>query len=147
MTTNSLPLLFAYGTLMRGQPMHRMLAPHGRFVARASVAGRLLLLDGYPGAVAAAVEGERVFGELYRLHHPARSLPWLDRYEGCLPRDPRQAEYRRVVVEAVSAGGRRHRAWIYLYQGRTGGRPPITDGDFRHAPVEPLRHAHALACR
>ena len=140
-------LLFAYGTLMRGHPMHRMVAPHGRFVGRASVAGRLLLLDGYPGAVAAEQKGERIVGELYRLHHPARSLPLLDRYEGCLPRDPRHAEYRRVVVEAVTEGGKRRRAWIYLYQGPTSPREVIRSGDFRDAGLEPLRHAHALACR
>ena len=139
-------LLFAYGTLMRGHPMHRMLAPHAHFVARASVPGRLVMLDGYPGLVAGA-PGERVAGELYRLHHPERGLPRLDRYEGCLPGDPRHAEYRRVQLTATTPGGLRHRAWAYLYQGDLRGRAPIAGGDFRAADRDSLRHAHGLACR
>ena len=52
-----------------------------------------------------------------------------------------------ALVEAVTEGGRRHRAWFYLYQGPASRREAIASGDFRDAGLEPLRHAHALACR
>src|SRR5688572_8924061 len=71
-------LLFAYGTLMRGYPLHRVLARGAAFVGEGHVRGTLLDLGRYPGLVAGS---GRVAGELYRLERP-ELLPVLDREEG-----------------------------------------------------------------
>lgn len=71
-------LLLAYGTLMKSEPLHRLLLGRAARVGAGSVGGRLLNLGRYPGLVPG--EG-RVTGELYRLDDP-ELLVTLDREEG-----------------------------------------------------------------
>lgn len=121
------PLLFTYGTLMRGYPLHRVLAPAATLLGRGSVRGRLLDLGRYPGLVAG---GRRVRGELYRLDAP-EVLPVLDREEGY------NFERRRATVTLEA--GVRVRAWIYRYQGPCERAREIADGDWRRAhPPAPI---------
>ena len=112
--------LFAYGTLMRGEPLHRTLARGAtRLDAGASVAGRLVSLGRWPGLVAGR---GRVRGELYRLDDAAL-LPVLDRTEGV------QFVRRRTVV--TQSDGRRVRAWVYRYAGPHTTAPLVPQGDWR----------------
>src|SRR5262249_42240436 len=98
-------LLFAYGTLMRGNERHRFFADGATLIGEGAVRGRLLSLGRYPGIVAG---GDRVKGELYRIDD-AELLTAVDREEGYnFPR-------RRAVVTLTD--GRRARAWIYRYRG------------------------------
>lgn len=113
------PLLFAYGTLMRGEPLHPTLARGATLVGPASVAGRLVSLGRWPGLIAGA---GRVQGELYRLDADAL-LPVLDRTEGV------QFVRRRTVV--TQPDGRRARAWVYRYAGPHTTAPLIPRGDWR----------------
>jgi gamma-glutamylcyclotransferase (GGCT)/AIG2-like uncharacterized protein YtfP len=62
---------------MRGQPAHTLLAGHATFVAEGTVAGTLLALGRYPGAVAGR---GRVRGEIWRLASP-EVFRILDDYE------------------------------------------------------------------
>jgi gamma-glutamylcyclotransferase (GGCT)/AIG2-like uncharacterized protein YtfP len=117
--TPSRPLLFAYGTLMRGYALHDVLARGATFVGLGSVRGRLVDLGRYPGLVAGA---GRVHGEIYRLDDP-QLLPVLDREEGY------NFERRRALV--ALAGGRRARAWLYRYRGPSERAKPIPDGNYR----------------
>jgi gamma-glutamylcyclotransferase (GGCT)/AIG2-like uncharacterized protein YtfP len=112
--------LFAYGTLMRGLPLHRVLAAGAAFLGPGTVRGRLLDLGRYPGLVAG---GGRVRGELYRLAR-AELLGRLDRQEGY------NFERRRAWV--ARAAGPRVLAWIYRYRGPRGRATPIPTGDWRH---------------
>ncbi|MGH7355897.1 MAG: gamma-glutamylcyclotransferase family protein [Candidatus Rokuibacteriota bacterium] len=113
-------LLFAYGTLMRGYPLHRVLAPRATLVGRGTVGGTLLDLGRYPGLTAGR---GRVRGELYRLDD-AELLGTLDREEGY--------HFRRSRGVVTLARGRRVRAWLYRYRGPL---PPravaIPQGDYR----------------
>jgi gamma-glutamylcyclotransferase (GGCT)/AIG2-like uncharacterized protein YtfP len=114
-------LLFAYGTLMRGYPLHAVLTGRATLLASGTVRGRLLDLGRYPGLV----EGVgRVSGEVYRLDDP-ELLPVLDREEGY------NFDRRRTTV--TLAGGRRARAWLYRYRGPRARGTPISDGDYRRA--------------
>jgi len=113
--------VFLYGTLMRGQPAHRLLAGRATFLEDATIAGTLLALGRYPGVVAGR---GRVRGELWRLDAP-EVLPTLDEYEGY--------NFERSTTTATLASGRRVRAWVYRYRGS---RPRalgavIPDGDWR----------------
>jgi gamma-glutamylcyclotransferase (GGCT)/AIG2-like uncharacterized protein YtfP len=115
------PLLFAYGTLMRGYALHPVLRRLGSYVGAGRVRGTLLDLGPYPGLI----EGRgAVVGEVYRLQAP-ELLPAVDREEGY------NFERRRAVVEL--ADGRRVRAWIYRYRGPRERALPIAHGDYRRA--------------
>ncbi|MEX2147134.1 MAG: gamma-glutamylcyclotransferase family protein [Candidatus Rokuibacteriota bacterium] len=115
------PLLFAYGTLMRGYPLHGVLARGARFVGPGTARGRLLDLGRYPGVV----EGRgRVTGEVYRLRDP-QVLPAVDRAEG--------VQFVRGHTRVTLADGGRARAWIYRYRGPRERAVPIPDGDYRRA--------------
>jgi len=117
----SSPLLFTYGTLMRGYGLHAVLAPGSRLLGEGTVRGVLLDLGRYPGLI----EGRgRVRGEVYRLDG-AELLPILDREEGY------NFQRRRAVV--TLAGGRRAWAWLYRYRGPRERARPISDGDYRRA--------------
>src|SRR5262245_55703141 len=73
-----LPLLFVYGTLMRGEPAHRLLLGRTTFVEEGHTDGLLLDLGQFPGVI----EGNgRVAGEVFRLDRP-ELLETLDDYEG-----------------------------------------------------------------
>ena len=111
--------LFAYGTLMRGEPLHRALARGTTFIGEGHVAGRLVGLGRYPGLV----DGSgRVRGELYRLDD-AELLPAVDRAEGY------NFDRRRAIVTALD--GRRVRAWLYRYTGPRATATLIASGDWR----------------
>jgi len=87
--------LFVYGTLRTGSrtPQAGRLAREARHMGAGQVAGTLLRVARYPGLV----DGEgRVTGDLYELPAPARTLRWLDRYEG--------EEFRRRVTPVDLAG-------------------------------------------
>jgi gamma-glutamylcyclotransferase (GGCT)/AIG2-like uncharacterized protein YtfP len=111
--------LFAYGTLMRGEPLHHALARGLAYAGDGSVAGRLLSLGRYPGLVAGR---DRVRGELYRVDAP-EVLPAVDRAEGY------NFVRRRAIV--TRSDGTRVRAWLYRYEGPRATAVPITSGDWR----------------
>jgi gamma-glutamylcyclotransferase (GGCT)/AIG2-like uncharacterized protein YtfP len=117
-------LLFAYGTLMRGFPLHRLIEDLP-LVGEGRMTGRLLDLGSYPGAVPDA-RGE-VRGEVYRVPDPER---WraLDSTEG--------RQYHREEVTVRIDGGPERRAFAYWYRGSLGCGVTIPGGDYR---------AHALA--
>ena len=114
--------LFVYGTLMTGEPAHRMLAA----VVVRSVAARLpgaVLHDlgAYPAAVAGAGD---VHGEVHWLdrEHFAAVVARLDAYEG--------DEYRRVICPVwPDDAAATVDAWVYLAAPeRMAGYPLIADG-------------------
>jgi gamma-glutamylcyclotransferase (GGCT)/AIG2-like uncharacterized protein YtfP len=122
-------LLFAYGTLMRGYPLHAVLARRATAAGTGTARGRLLDLGRYPGLIEGA---GRVHGEIYRLDDP-ELLPMLDREEGY------NFERRRAIV--TLANGRRVRAWLYRYRGPRERATPIHDGDYRRARPPAARPA------
>ena len=114
--------IFLYGTLMRGQPAHRVLAGRATFVDDATIAGTLLALGRFPGVVAGR---GRVRGEVWRLEAP-EVLQTLDDYEGY--------NFERRTAVATLASGRRVRAWLYRYRGprtRAEKMVVIPEGDWR----------------
>jgi gamma-glutamylcyclotransferase (GGCT)/AIG2-like uncharacterized protein YtfP len=125
----SSPLLFTYGTLMRGYGLHAVLAPGAEAIGEGTARGRLLDLGHYPGLV----DGRgRVHGEVYRLDDP-ELLAVLDREEGY------NFERRRASV--TLADGRRVRAWVYRYRGPRERATPIADGNYRRARPPTARPA------
>lgn len=143
--------LFVYGTLRRDAPSGRstLLGPGAEFVGYARMPGHLLDLGRFPGFVPVddrrwsgqrASEGSlkndpSVRGELYALTNPARTLPRLDRYEGCGPDDPEPHLFERMERTAVLESGGERRAWVYIYRGPTVRGSEIPSGDY--AEIQP----------
>ncbi|HET8576284.1 MAG TPA: gamma-glutamylcyclotransferase family protein [Methylomirabilota bacterium] len=121
-------LLFAYGTLMRGFPLHHLLAGRAGRVGTGQVRARLLDLGAYPAAVPATYGV--VYGELYRVSDPALWIT-LDSAEG--------PQYHREQVAVRNSSGRNVNAFIYWYTGPLDRGIPIPGGDYRaHAPARSI---------
>ncbi len=116
----ALDLLFAYGTLMRGLPLHYLIEERAEFVAAGSVGGRLVDLGRYPGALPEGAATIR--GEVYRLQL-VDLLAALDSVEG--------PEFPRRLTPVRLDDGRQVRAWTYWFNGSVNGAVPIPDGDYR----------------
>lgn len=117
--------LFIYGTLMRGEVGHHLLAD-ARYVGPARTHARytLLRLGWYP----ALIEGGEtsVRGEVYAVDDEA--LPALDAYEDA------PALYARAPVALLDAGP----ASAYLLRAEhRGGHPTIPHGDWRRRDEVP----------
>jgi gamma-glutamylcyclotransferase (GGCT)/AIG2-like uncharacterized protein YtfP len=115
---------------MHGFRLHRLLDGRAEFVGRGQVAGRIVDLGSYPGAVVDA--GSTLHGELYRIHDPALWAT-LDSAEG--------PQYHRREVTVTSEDGRELAARIYWYIGPLDRGVPIPGGDYRaHAPATSIYH-------
>jgi gamma-glutamylaminecyclotransferase len=121
-------LLFAYGTLMRGFALHRVLAGRAEFLGAGTVAARLLDLGSYPAA--ARDPHGRVTGEVYRIT-AAGAFTALDSVEG--------PQYHREETRVRMVDGREIEAFVYWYTGPLGRGVPIPGGDYRaHAPARSI---------
>lgn len=116
-------ILFAYGTLRRGAPMHRLLEGRATWLGPASAAGRLVDLGAFPGLVPAQGPGDRVHGDLFAIADAQREelLDALDRYEG--------ASFERVQ-QAVEGPDGPALAWLYVYRGAVDGCRVVEGGDY-----------------
>jgi gamma-glutamylcyclotransferase (GGCT)/AIG2-like uncharacterized protein YtfP len=124
------PLLFVYGTLMRGFALHALLEGRADFLGDGLVAGLLFDLGRYPAALPNG--GCVIHGEVYRLKDSAL---WraLDSAEG--------SQYHRGEVGVRMAGGGRVTACIYWYVGPAARAVPIPGGDYRaHSPAKSIHH-------
>ncbi len=118
--------VFVYGTLLRGELNHGLLADSvylGTY--RTEPRFTLYALSGYPGLVASGTTA--VSGEVYRVDE--FGLRILDQLEGY----PRL--YGRRLMPTPFG-----RAWVYLYRGAVRDRPVIRSGDWRDLS----RHAGGL---
>jgi gamma-glutamylcyclotransferase (GGCT)/AIG2-like uncharacterized protein YtfP len=116
-------ILFAYGTLRRGAPMHGLLEGRTHWIGFASVAGSLVNLGAFPGLVPPKASGDRVQGDLFAIAEAQREalLDALDRYEG--------ASFERVE-QTVDGPDGPVRAWLYVYRGEVDGHPVVAGGDY-----------------
>jgi gamma-glutamylcyclotransferase (GGCT)/AIG2-like uncharacterized protein YtfP len=109
--------VFVYGTLLRGEVNHHLLAgacclgPH-----RTEPRFTLLVLGAYPGLVGGG--DTAVHGEVYSVD--AAGLRRLDQLE-----DYPRLYHRKVIQTAYG------KAWVYLYRGARRDRPHLADGDWR----------------
>jgi gamma-glutamylaminecyclotransferase len=115
--------VFVYGTLLRGQVNHDLLAgaaclgPH-----RTAAAFTLYNLGTYPGLVRGGITA--VVGEVYRLDGATlRRLDELEEY-------PRL--YGRLLIPTPFGG-----TWVYHYRGRVQGCQVIRSGDWRGLTRDP----------
>jgi gamma-glutamylcyclotransferase (GGCT)/AIG2-like uncharacterized protein YtfP len=114
------PHLFVYGTLKHdarsgyGASSRRQLHRECRVLGPARLAGTLYDLGRYPGVVVDEAGGGTVLGEILRLADPARTLLWLDRYEGIGVPPAEDDEYVRRLRPVLLDGGATIEAWAYV---------------------------------
>jgi gamma-glutamylcyclotransferase (GGCT)/AIG2-like uncharacterized protein YtfP len=128
----SLSMIFAYGTLMRGERSHELLASQ---VVRAHSPARvgdaaLLQIDWYPGLVLS--EGGTVYGELYELDDVVTTLQELDSYEDFTGYGSTSSLYRRSLIKGFTSSGSTL-AWTYIFLGDAGQFPLIPSGRWSSA--------------
>jgi gamma-glutamylcyclotransferase (GGCT)/AIG2-like uncharacterized protein YtfP len=124
--------LFVYGTLMRSfdHPMAQLLSRSADFVGEARCQGRLYLVKHYPGLVLSDDPAEIVFGELYRLRHPAELLREFDMYEACGDGFAEPTEYVRRMLQVMLNDQTASEAWTYIYNWPVTHLPRIASGKF-----------------
>ena len=123
-------LLFVYGTLMRGFPLHGLLDGRTEYLGDGEVQGLLFDLGSYPAAVRG--DGGPIRGEVYRLADPGLWVT-LDSAEG--------SQYHRGEVGVRMVSGGEVTASIYWYVAPLGGAVPIPGGDYRaHPPAKSIHH-------
>ena len=123
-------LLFVYGTLMRGFPLHALLEGRATYLGEATTPGLLLDLGSYPAALKSATG--KIRGEVYLLADPGL---WraLDSAEG--------SQYHREQDGIEQASGGWVEAYVYWYVGPLDGAVPVPGGDYRaHAPAKSIHH-------
>lgn len=149
--------VFVYGTLMRDEPNHSLIA--GRFsqVRPATAAGRLSMGPGFPymdipqeyvlqhGTAQLEADADlcgqsysiepaggwsRVEGELYTFDRFRRDvLERLDRLEGFDPRHRDRSLYLRVLTQVTCDDGTQETAWAYV--SADPGRHPLPHGSWK----------------
>jgi len=124
-------LLFVYGTLRRGGESHHLLEQLGAvYVGKGSVAGELLDLGAFPGALKSEQPSDSVVGEVYRLRAVPRALKVLDQYEGVGPGAPITSLYRREITRVTLEKGEHLSAWIYWLNHSPRHKRRIASGDY-----------------
>jgi gamma-glutamylcyclotransferase (GGCT)/AIG2-like uncharacterized protein YtfP len=122
--SNGSTRVFVYGTLLRGQPNHRLLE-RAMFIGEACTEARFALVDMGPFPAMTGGGATRIVGELYAVD--ASTLSALDRLEG----HPRF--YRRQRIRIENAGV----AYAYLVTAEQArGLPVIVSGDWRQQQKE-----------
>ena len=123
-------LVFFYGTLMT--PFNRTgrlrVDQHLLFLGRGTIPGALFDVGIYPAAVPAS--DARVWGEVYRMTHPAIVLQALDEVEGCRADEPETSLYTRELTRVSLEDGRVVEAWAYFYNAPLGRAERIPSGDY-----------------
>jgi gamma-glutamylcyclotransferase (GGCT)/AIG2-like uncharacterized protein YtfP len=128
------PLLFVYGTLMKGFRGDWQRKLGAEFVGRGTIRANLYDLGDYPGArVVGAEPGRRVSGELYRLRAPELALKFLDKHEEFCPLQPNKSLFVRKLLAVTLEDGRKKRAWAYLYNRGIANAKLITTGRYRNS--------------
>lgn len=120
--------VFVYGTLRRGESNDiTRYRPTPRWVGRASVAGILLDLGAYPGAVLVVEGGGRIVGEVFGVSAEVERR--LDRLEGV--QEDGQGEYRRRLVSAALERGGTLECLVYeINPAYAAHAPAIAGGDW-----------------
>lgn len=128
--------VFVYGTLLSAtdHEMGRRLRAEADLVGPATIAGKLYRVSWYPGLVD-EMGNDIVRGEVYALHSPAKTLVWLDEFEGVSRGSMSVTEQDRYAreVRTVTVSDDQVDAWVYLYRGPLDGLAHVPDGDWTAA--------------
>lgn len=123
---------FVYGTLMRAESNHGVVARHGLASVRAGrVRGTLFDTgEGYP-AMRPAADDSWVHGEVLVPQDFEAALRAMDELEGYAGEDADGNLYERCLIEVDLEGGDRCVAWTYVYAQEVAPLARIASGSWR----------------
>jgi gamma-glutamylcyclotransferase (GGCT)/AIG2-like uncharacterized protein YtfP len=125
--SDELSEIFVYGTLMRGESRHSLIANRDiKFLELASTKGRLLHISDFPGMKYDT--NSNVSGELYRGKEISQILTELDRIEGFHGYQFEDSLFNRMICKIDVKGGF-FWAWTYLFNGES--ENEISSGNWR----------------
>ena len=124
-------LLFVYGTLLPecNLSISTQFLEETEFLGNGYVFAKLYDLGDYPAMVLDITYEHKVFGQIYRLHSPKKTLALLDDYEDINPSFPEDNEYIRAVVK-VNSKEIEINACAYLYTKDVLPLKKIPSGDY-----------------
>jgi gamma-glutamylcyclotransferase (GGCT)/AIG2-like uncharacterized protein YtfP len=124
-------LLFVYGTLLPecNVSISTQFLEETEFLGHGYVFAKLYDLGDYPAMVLDITHKHKVFGQIYRLHSPKKTLAILDDYEEINPSFPEDNEYIRSVVK-VNSKEIEINAYSYLYAKDVLPLKKIPSGDY-----------------
>lgn len=124
-------LLFVYGTLLPecNLSISTQFLEETEFLGHGYVFAKLYDLGDYPAMVLDITYEHKVFGQIYRLHSPKKTLALLDDYEDINHSFPEDNEYIRAVVK-VNSREREMNAYAYLYTKDVLPLKKIPSGDY-----------------
>ena len=124
-------LLFVYGTLLPecNLSISTQFLEETEFLGHGYVFAKLYDLGDYPAMVLDITYEHKVFGQIYRLHSPKKTLALLDDYEDINPSFPEDNEYIRAVVKVNSRESEMN-AYAYLYTKDVLPLKKILSGDY-----------------
>lgn len=124
-------LLFVYGTLLPecNLSISTQFVQDAEFIGHGYVFANLYDLGDYPGMVLDLSLKHKVFGYIYRLKSPEKTLLLLDEYEDINPSFPENNEYIRAIIKVIS-GERALYAYAYLYVNDVLPLKKIHSGDY-----------------
>ena len=124
-------LLFVYGTLLPecNLSISTQFLEDAEFLGHGYVFAKLYDLGDYPAMVLDITYEHKVFGQIYRLHSPKKTLALLDDYEDINPSFPEDNEYIRAVVK-VNSREREMNTYAYLYTKDVLPLKKIRSGDY-----------------
>ncbi|MEY3321727.1 MAG: hypothetical protein RLZZ417_1310 [Bacteroidota bacterium] len=109
-------LIFVYGTLLPeyNLSISNLFENEADFIGQGFVYAKLYDIGDYPGIILDKTFENKVYGNIYQLHHPESSFQILDEYEGINSTHPEENEYIRSIVK-VFTGEHELEANVYLY--------------------------------
>jgi gamma-glutamylcyclotransferase (GGCT)/AIG2-like uncharacterized protein YtfP len=124
-------LLFVYGTLLPecNVSISTQFLEETEFLGQGYVFAKLYDLGDYPAMVLDITHKHKVFGQIYRLHSPKKTLAILDDYEDINLSFPEDNEYIRSVVK-VNSKEIEINAYAYLYTKDVLPLKKIPSGDY-----------------
>jgi gamma-glutamylcyclotransferase (GGCT)/AIG2-like uncharacterized protein YtfP len=124
-------LLFVYGTLLPecNLSISTQFLEETEFLGHGYVFAKLYDLGDYPAMVLDITYEHKVFGQIYRLHSPKKTLALLDDYEDINHSFPEDNEYIRTVVKVNSRESEMN-AYAYLYTKDVLPLKKIPSGDY-----------------
>ena len=125
--------IFVYGTLRKGfnNEFFKLLNKNAVLLGKGYIHAKLYDIGEYPGAIPFHNKNFILKGEIYQFQNGSEKvLKLLDEYEGYLPLQNDNSEYRRELSNVRMENGEIVKAWVYWYNFPVNDKVLINSGDY-----------------
>jgi gamma-glutamylcyclotransferase (GGCT)/AIG2-like uncharacterized protein YtfP len=131
--TRTNPLLFIYGTLQnKNNEFGAYLSTNCDYLKSGMFKGSLYDAGEYPGALYQAESEGFVYGRIFYMNNPEKTLSILDEYEGVGENEVRPNLFTRQLIE-IETDDELMSCWVYLYNLPVEGLRQILSGSYPEA--------------